>query len=134
MTTVTNFTIEQIKTAHAKIKSGADFPKYIQEIKKLGVTLYETYVADGHTDYYDSNNNWAGSGAKYSALLIADETNADAFRADLSAHQQGKTDYMSFCKDCATCGIEKWVVRLTEMTCAYYDKRNNLVLVEDIPE
>lgn len=32
------FTIEQIKTAHSQVKSGADFPAYIQEIKKLGDT------------------------------------------------------------------------------------------------
>lgn len=32
------FTVEQIKTAHSKVKSGADFPAYIQDIKKLGVT------------------------------------------------------------------------------------------------
>ena len=44
------FTIEQIQSAHSKVKSGADFPKYIQEIKALGVTSYETYVEDGRTD------------------------------------------------------------------------------------
>jgi len=31
------FTIEQIRAAHTKTKSGAYFTKYIQEIKKLGV-------------------------------------------------------------------------------------------------
>lgn len=31
------FTIQQIKDAHSKVKSGADFPAYIQDIKKLGV-------------------------------------------------------------------------------------------------
>lgn len=30
------FTVEQIETAHAKVKSGADFPNYIKEIKELG--------------------------------------------------------------------------------------------------
>lgn len=35
------FTAEQIKTAHRKVKSGADFPAYIKEIKVLGVTHYE---------------------------------------------------------------------------------------------
>lgn len=29
------FTVEQIKAAHAKVKSGADFPGYITEIKSL---------------------------------------------------------------------------------------------------
>lgn len=38
------FTVEQIEQAHGKVKSGADFPKYIQEIKALGVTSFETWV------------------------------------------------------------------------------------------
>jgi hypothetical protein len=29
------FTIEQIDQAHSKVKSGADFPKYIQDLKNL---------------------------------------------------------------------------------------------------
>lgn len=31
------FTVEQIETAHDKVKTGADFPNYIQEIKQMGV-------------------------------------------------------------------------------------------------
>jgi uncharacterized protein YbcV (DUF1398 family) len=50
------FTIEQVKAAHSKVRSGADFPAFIQDIKKLGVTYYETFVSDGHTDYYGSND------------------------------------------------------------------------------
>ena len=42
------FTAEQIKAAHGKVKSGADFPSYIKEIKGLGVTHYEAYITDGH--------------------------------------------------------------------------------------
>jgi len=42
------FTTEQIKAAHGKIKSGADFPSYINEIRGLGVTHYEAYVTVGH--------------------------------------------------------------------------------------
>lgn len=30
------FPVAQIKLAHDKVKSGADFPKFIQEIKKPG--------------------------------------------------------------------------------------------------
>jgi len=37
------FTVEQIESAHGKVKSGADFPNYIQEIKKLGVVSFETW-------------------------------------------------------------------------------------------
>lgn len=38
------FTVEQIEEVHEKVKSGADFPKYIQEIKQIGVVSFETWV------------------------------------------------------------------------------------------
>ncbi|MEQ9467045.1 MAG: DUF1398 family protein [Ekhidna sp.] len=65
------FTVEQIKAAHSKVKSGADFPSYIQDIKSLGVTFYETFVTDGHTIYYGTNGYKTTSSAKYEALTIA---------------------------------------------------------------
>jgi len=42
------FTLNQVKQAHSKVKSGADFPAYIVAIKTLGVVYYQTYVTDGH--------------------------------------------------------------------------------------
>ncbi|MDR6546427.1 uncharacterized protein YbcV (DUF1398 family) [Chryseobacterium rhizosphaerae] len=49
------FRLEDIKTEHQKVKSGADFPPYIQAIKRLGVSHYITYVSDGNTEYFDTN-------------------------------------------------------------------------------
>lgn len=40
------FTVTQIKEAHSKVKSGADFPKYIQEIKGFGVIGFTTWVKE----------------------------------------------------------------------------------------
>ncbi len=128
------FTIGQIKSAHSKVKSGADFPAYIQEIKALGITLYETYVMDGHSNYFGTGNYKINTTAKYDQLEIAEAANADQFKADLKAHQQGKTDYPAFCNDCAKSGIEKWVVAMESMTCTYYDKSGNKILVEAIPQ
>ena len=64
------FTVEQIKAAHSKVKSGADFPAYIQDIKKLGVTYYETFVTDGHTDYYGANKYKTTAPAKATIYLL----------------------------------------------------------------
>jgi uncharacterized protein YbcV (DUF1398 family) len=127
------FTVEQIKQAHSKVKSGADFPSYIKDLKQLGVTFYETYVADGHTDYFGDDNYKVSSPAKYNVLAIAEVCNAEPFKTDLSAHQQGKTDYPTFCKDSARSGIEKWAVSMGSMTCTYFDKTGNKILVEQIP-
>ncbi len=128
------FSIEQIKELHQKVKSGADFPKYIQDIKKLGVISYENWVKDGHTEYFDENNFSTKSKSKYNDLIISKNTNKENFITLLKSHQLGKTDYFTFCKDCAEMGIEKWVVRLDEMTCIYYDKNGNEILVEEIPQ
>ncbi|MFN8343715.1 MAG: DUF1398 family protein [Spirosomataceae bacterium] len=127
------FTAEQIKAAHSKVKSGADFPAYIQDIKKLGVTFYETFVTDGHTDYYGANDYKTSSVAKYGTLTIARTSNIEQFKTDIKAHQQGKTDYPTFCNDCAKSGIEKWGVSIDKMTCAYYDKAGNEIWTEQIP-
>lgn len=127
------FTIQDIKDAHSKVKSGADFPQYIQDLKALSVTAYETFVADGHSDYYGSGDFTLSSPAKYDALLIADSSNAEHFTRELTAHQQGKTDYPTFCSMCAETGVEKWVVSIEAMSCTYYDKSGNLLLEEKIP-
>ncbi len=127
------FTVEQIKTAHGKVKSGADFPPFIQEIKELGVTHYEVYVIDGHIDYHGVNNYTLKVPEKYEPLTVADTAKIEQFKAELIAHQQGKTDYLTFIKMCAETGIEKWEIFMDKMTCTYFDKERNEILVENIP-
>jgi len=127
------FTLDQINQAHSKVKSGADFPKYIQEIKKLGVKSFETWVTDSHTRYHGENNFQLTSEPKYEKLLISETTHKKSFLKQLKEHQSGKTDYFQFCNDCATTGIEKWIVDLNELTCKYFDKNGNEVLTEIIP-
>lgn len=128
------FTTEEIKAAHSKVKSGADFPAYIRKIKALGVTHYEAYVNDGHTDYHGANGHTATVPAKYEPMPVADTMNAETFRQELLAHQQGKTDYLTFIRMCADTGIEKWEIRMDGMTCTYFDKAGNEILVEQIPQ
>ncbi|NEW83145.1 MAG: DUF1398 domain-containing protein [Mariniphaga sp.] len=126
------FTIDQINEAHTKVKSGADFPNYIQDLIKLGVTGFETFVADGHTVYLGKDRVEIQSEATYTVIKLADESDKDQFQEDLKDHQQGKTNYQTFCLDCAWSGIEKWVVDMSKMTCTYYDKAGNEMLVEAI--
>lgn len=127
------FTIEQITEAHSKVKSGADFPGYIQELIQLGVAAYEIFVHDGHALYFGKDDFTARTEAKYDALTVAETSNKEQFIGDLKSHQAGGTDYMTFCNDCAKAGVEKWFVDLGKMTCAYYDKAGNELLIEHIP-
>lgn len=127
------FTIEEIKTAHSKVKSGAEFPSYIKEIKTLGVTFYEVFVCDGRTDYHGENDYKTSAPPKYNTIEIASDYNAAGFKADLKAHQQGKTDYMTFIADCAKNGVAKWAVCLDKFTCTYFNVAGDEILEEQIP-
>lgn len=128
------FTLEEIKRAHSKVKSGADFPAYITEIKTIGVTYYEAFVADGSVNYFGADNFKISSEAKYNRLAIAETAKKENFKAKLKSHQNGETNYPTFCADCAESGIEKWVVSLELMACTYFDRSGNAILVENIPQ
>ena len=127
------FTINELKTAHSKVKSGADYPAYVQEIIKMGVTGYETYVQDGNTIYFGVDNYRIESGPKYGALVVSERSDREVFKRDLKTHQEGRTNFPRFCADAAHAGVEKWVVDMAAMTCTYLDKNGKMVVVESIP-
>ncbi|MDD2982345.1 MAG: DUF1398 family protein [Crocinitomicaceae bacterium] len=127
------FTIAQIEQAHDQVKSGADFPKYIQELKKFGVQFFTTWVRDSHTEYFGRNGFNIQSESQYEALPISEITDPTQFLICLKNHQEGKTDYPTFCQDCAQTGIEKWIVLLDAMTCTYFDRAGEIILVTEIP-
>lgn len=127
------FTVKQIHEAHSKVKSGADFPNYIQDLIQLGVLRFETFVSDSHSDYYGVNDFKTSSGGKYDPIEIADTLNLETFKKDLKEHQQGKSDYMGFISSCAKYGVDKWIMDLQDFTCMYYDKNGNSVLTEIVP-
>jgi uncharacterized protein YbcV (DUF1398 family) len=127
------FQLKEIKEAHSKVKSGADFPAYIQALKKLGIKKYDTYVQDGHTVYYGDNEYELSAAPSYASIDVAFISNSEKFKAYLKSHQQGETDYPAFCRHSAITGVEKWTVDTVQMTCTYYDKNNQSMLEEQIP-
>ncbi len=114
------FTLDQIREAHSKVKSGADFPQYVVDLITLGVRKYDIFVHDGHGEYFRDDDYEIHSPAKYEPLTVAQTSNAGEFQERLTAHQQGQTDYQTFCTDAADAGVEKWTVDTEAMTCTYY--------------
>lgn len=127
------FTIEQIKDAHSKVKSGADFPNYIQDLIILGVKGYDTFVNDGRSEYFGVNGYSVTSEEKYSPISISSTVNKELFIEQLVKHQHGETDYPTFCNHCGQCGIAKWRVDIIDLTCTYFDSADNEILIEKIP-
>lgn len=127
------FTLQAIKDAHSKVKSGADFPKYIQELIVLGIQKYDAFVVDGHIVYSGKEDFELSSPPAYKKLVVANISDKERFKHYLKNHQRGQTDYTTFCNDAAETGVEKWTVDMQNMTCIYYDKSNTLMVEEQIP-
>ncbi len=128
------FTSKQIYQAFEKVKSGVDFPKFVQDLKTIGVTHYDNFVADGRTKYYGANNFVLDGEPKYPVKTISDKSSADKLKYAISIHQQGQTDYPTFCQQAVEAGVEKWTTHTIEMTVTYFDKQGNKLTIEPIPQ
>ncbi|MCD6068551.1 MAG: phage envelope protein [Bacteroidetes bacterium] len=128
------FTLDQILEASKKVKSGADFPQLVQDLKAIGVRYYINFVADGKTKYYGTTDFLVEGKEKYPEMNISPESSADKLKSALQIHQQGQTDYLTFCKHSAEAGVEKWETDLVEMTVTYLDRQGNKLVTESIPQ
>ncbi len=128
------FTEQQLTAAHSKVKSGANFPAYVNEIKGLGLLRYEFWVDNGRIIYYGANDHVINSSAKYLHKDISPRSSADQLKNIIAIHQQGKTDFITFCNEVAAAGVKKWVIDTSLMTCTYYDLRDNEMVSEVIPQ
>ena len=128
------FTVQQVKAAHQKVKSGADFPRYVQEIKALGLIRYEYLVADGRTIYYGSDNYSVEAPAIYPQKKINPIASVSTMEHNIREHQQGKSDFLTICQQAADAGVHHWEVNAQTMLCSYFDSNSQLMLAEPIPQ
>ena len=93
-----------MKAAHAKVKSGADFPAYVQEIKQLGLLRYDFMVRDGRTVYHGANGFELIGDPVYPGKASAVQASPAALRRIIAETQQGKSDFPAFCSGAAAAG------------------------------
>lgn len=129
---MTLFTLEQIDDLHQKLGNIKDFGHYVAALRLLGVEKYESYLTDGHSEYYGADGYHLSSEPVHEVLSIADTSDRDRFLEHLALHEAKKTDYFTMSRGLAASGIEKWAVDTRESTMTYYDKQGNKLLVETI--
>ncbi|MDZ7604066.1 MAG: DUF1398 family protein [Cyclobacteriaceae bacterium] len=117
------FTIERIERSAFQIKKrDGDFPQLVQDLKAIGVTHYDYFVSDGITKYYGTDNFVLKGEATYPSMNVNGVSSSDKLKHAISIHQQGQTDYPTFCKQAAEAGVEKWTTSMINMTVTYLDK------------
>ena len=126
------FTIEQIDDLHDRLGSAKTFPEYVRALKALGVERYDSYLADGHSEYFGQGGHRIVSPPVHEVLLVAETSQRETFLEHLGRHERRETTYLEMSRGLAQSGIEKWTVDTGRMTMTFYDKADREILVEQI--
>ena len=126
------FTLDQINDIHKRLGKQASLPEYLKALKVIGVDHYDSFIADGHSEYFGKDNQKVVSPPMHKTLTIADTSNREGLIKHLSLHNQGETDYLQMSQGLAESGTEKWSFDTSKMTITYYDKVGSEMLVESI--
>ncbi len=106
----------------------------MQEIKSLGWVYYGYMVTDGSTVYHGANNSKVQNGAIYPSKNINSESSLEELKHIIKIHQQGQTNFLTFCEQAAAAGVNHWTVDTRRMACIYVDCAGTEMLAEPIPD
>ena len=126
------FTIEQIDDIHARLGNAETLADYVRALHAIGVEKYDSYLTDGHSEYFGNLGHKVSSPAAHDKLFIAETSNKENFLKHLKLHEQGKTSYVEMSRGLADSGIEKWTVDTSKLTMIFYDIAGDEMLVENI--
>ena len=126
------FTIEQINDLHARLGSAKTLQEYVRALKAIGVERYDSYLADGHSEYFGQGGHRVVSPPVHGVLPVAETGQRETFLQHLSRHQRRQTTYAEMSRGLAQSGIEKWTVDTGRLTMTFYDKAGREMLVEQI--
>ena len=126
------FTLEQIDDIHERFGRQDTLVQYLRALNAIGVERSDSFIADGHSEYYGKAGERVVTPPAHEVLTVAGTSSRDGLAQCLSLHTQGKTSYLEMSKGLAQSGVEKWTFDTSALTIAYYDKAGNELLTEAI--
>lgn len=126
------FTIEQIDELHDRLGTAEKLVDYVGSLAALGVVRYDSFVADGHSEYVGLDGERVASSPVHETVTVAGDVDRQAFVDHLKRHERGETGYLEMSKGLADSGVQKWTVDTHAMTMTFYDGTGAALLVERI--
>jgi|HubBroStandDraft_1064217.scaffolds.fasta_scaffold48076_2 uncharacterized protein YbcV (DUF1398 family) len=127
------FTEQDIRAAYAKTRTGADFPRLIQDLKKLGMVSYDHLLESGSNVFHGQDGQSVPLSNMGPSVPVNDRANVELLKKHISEHQRGLTNYPTLCGLAGQGGVDKWTCDLLAMTCTYFDRSGRKLHVEFIP-
>lgn len=124
--------VELIQSILGCARTGRDHPQMVATLKNAGVCGYSVHVASGETVIYTNGHETIrlpGCGEEH---LVSFHPDVGLLSDALSLHHEGRTDYITFCRQAAKAGLNLWVVDLNMMNVSYFTINGLLVHEESI--
>lgn len=126
------FTLQQINDLHTRFGSAKTLGEYVRALYALGVDYYDSYLIDGHSEYFGRGGYTLASPPVHEPLIVADVAQREAFLHHLQQHELGRTKYLEMSRGLAEAGVEKWTVHTGNLTMTFCDKAGRPLLVKPI--
>ncbi|HEK6646503.1 TPA: DUF1398 family protein [Staphylococcus aureus] len=127
------FKLSAIQQAHQQF-TGVDFPKLFKAFKDMGMTYNIVNIQDGTATYVHQSEDDIVTSSVKSNHPVAPSSNQSIVQDVLTRHQQGQTDFETFCDEMAQAGIYKWHIDIQSGTCTYIDLQEQAIISELIPQ
>jgi uncharacterized protein YbcV (DUF1398 family) len=126
------FTLGQIDDIHDRFGRQDTLVQYLRALNAIGVERSDSFIADGHSEYFGTGGETVVTPPAHEALTIAATSSRDGLVQSLARHSQGETSYLEMSEGLARSGVEKWTFDMSALTIAYYDKAGNELLTEAV--
>jgi uncharacterized protein YbcV (DUF1398 family) len=122
----------QIDGLHARLGRADSLADYLRGLAAIGVARFDSFVTDGHSEFFSADGRRVISPAHHKMLAVAEVSDRDTFLEHLRHHSDGETSYLEMSEGLAEAGVEKWVADTTAMTMTYRDRAGVALLVEEV--
>jgi len=131
---VTTFTLEQIHDIHDRLGTMERLPDYVGALAAIGVKTYDSFLADGHSEYFAADERSIVSPPVHDVLQVNDTSDRDQVIEHLRLHELGRTTYLEMSAGLAASGVERWTINTEAMTLTYIDKQGHVLVTDAIAD
>ena len=126
------FTLEQITGIHDRLGTKETLGDYLRALRDIGVTTYDSYVTDGHSEYFGADGQMLVGPAFHETFVVAGTCDREQFLQYMRRVEQGEVGYHEMSRALAEHGVEKWTFDTEKLTITYLDKAGNELLGESL--
>ena len=126
------FTLAHIDELRARLGRADSLADYLRGLAAVGVVRFDSFVGDGHSEFFSADGRRIVSPSQHEVLAVADVSDRSTFLEHLRCHSAGDTSYLEMSKGLADSGVERWVADTTALTMTHLDRGGAVLLVEQV--